>query len=135
MATVIPVPTLSSKGWVTDPVEKIDYLLSHYFESEDSQNVQTLLVLYGDDISTFIEKMRGRLALYLGKYFGVVNLDIYEPASNDDAGSKVELRISCSVVDTDGVERSIGAVLSESNSKFSIYVTMNNTGSPTGSLV
>lgn len=132
---IIPVPTLSSKGWVTDPVEKIDFLLSHYFESEDKENVQTLLVMYGDDIQQFIEKLRARLVTYLGKYFNLVELDIYEPATKDENSSKVELRIACNVTDVDGISRSIGVALTETNSRFNVYVNMNNSGTDTRSLV
>lgn len=132
---IIPVPTLSSKGWVTDPVEKIDFLLSHYFESEDKENVQTLLVMYGDDIQQFIEKLRARLVTYLGRYFNLVELDIYEPPTQDANSPKVELRIACTVTDVDGIARSIGVALTQTNSRFNIFVNINNTGSDTRSLV
>lgn len=131
---IIPVPTLSTKGWVTDPVEKIDFLMSHYFESEDKENVQTLLVEYGDDIQQFIEKLRARLTSYLSRYFKTVILDIYEPTTTSES-SRIELRINCEITDVDGIARSLGVALTQSNSRFNVFVNLNNSGTDTRSVI
>lgn len=43
----VKVPTLSSDGWVVDPVRALDRLMAYFFESDKSQTY-----IYGDNISS-----------------------------------------------------------------------------------
>lgn len=136
----IPVPSLSDRGWVTAPSEKIDLLLSHFFESDSIQsylyaghvsNLQGLIAQHSTDPNGLVASLRTTLENYLGRYYSVATVQI---SLNDDPTinptNELTLSLYCAVVD-DGVEYSVGQELSLINSKFQRIASLINTGTAT----
>jgi translation initiation factor 2 beta subunit (eIF-2beta)/eIF-5 len=122
-----PVPTLSTRGWVTNTQEKIDFLFAHFLEAEVSYNIQNSIVRNGHDIPALILDLQTNLEVYLYKYFQTVQLDIREDPNDDPASSTINLLVNCTVVDNN-MQYSVGLVLQSQNSRFKIVANMNNYG-------
>lgn len=130
----IPVPTLSTHGWVTSPPEKADFLISHFYESDKAQtylygsnitNLQWLIERYGHEIPSLCQQIRLALETYLGRYYQAATVEVLNDASAENKTSKVMLRLYCSVVE-EGVTYSIGKLLTISDSKFEKITDLNN---------
>ena len=133
----IPVPTLSTAGWVTSPNEKADSLMAHFYASDKFQSylyfgqvttVQWLIEQYGHDIPTLVSQMKAALEVYLGRYYDSVNVDM----SSDDSvetvvGNEVELKVYATVSEN-GKEYSFGALIVAANSKVLRVSKLNNVG-------
>jgi len=134
MVNITPVPSLSPAGWVTAAAEKIDVLLSHFFESVKSQtyiygdnvtNLQWLIEQYGHSIVDLVQQMTTSLDVYLGRYYDRVVTTV---TSNDDADNlngSVTITIHCSVTDA-GVQYSVGKLLQINNSTVINIINANN---------
>ena len=132
MTTVIPVPSLSAAGWVTDASGKADALLSHFFEAYKSQSylykdnvtsLQWLIEHYGHDSTELNIKITSALENYLGRYYDsvVVSVEISDIAET----SNTMITLHCSVIDN-GTTYSIGKLLEVSDSSIVKIVTSNN---------
>lgn len=131
---VTPVPTLSTRGWVTSPPEKADMLISHFFSAMTSQsyiynsnisNIHILLQKYAHSPVDLSDQLRKNLVTYLERYYTEVAVDV----TTKDIGStnKVELIISAELVDN-GKRYSLARLLSINNSKFDKISKLNNYG-------
>lgn len=129
----IPVPTLTTAGWVTAPADKADALMSHFFEAEKSQtflygsnvsSLQSLVEQYGNNPTNMTQELRSALEDYLGRYYtgAIVNINIY-----DDGTPRYELRVYVQVTE-DGKQYSFGKLLQVNNSKIQKVVSLNNEG-------
>lgn len=127
----IPVPSLSTAGWVTTPSDKADLLFSHFFEAEKSQtylygqNVSSLPYLVeqnGNNVASMVQALRLTLQRYLQAYYTGVQVDINVV---EDATPRYELQVYASVVE-DGKQYSFGKLLQVANSKISKIIDLNN---------
>lgn len=127
----IPVPTLSSAGWVTAPADKADKLMAHFFEAEKSQTVlygdnvsslQWLIQHYGDKPAAMTQELRGALERYLRRSYPAVTVDVQ---MRDDGTPRYELRVSIQVTD-DGKQHSFGKELQMHNGNLAKIIDMNN---------
>lgn len=80
-----PVPSLSSRGWVSDVIGKMDMLLANFLTSDYSQtelylgnisSMQYLVKVYGNDPRTFSQELQRKLEDYIGRYFDAVQVKV-----------------------------------------------------------
>ena len=112
MATVTPVPTLSTQGWVTDLGGKIDMLLAHFFLSDYNQtylypgrvtSLPELVQRCGGDARELVVLLRRALMDYLTRYYPSVTVEASIPSEDVDPSSRVELTLRISINDGDQV--------------------------------
>lgn len=132
-----PAPTMSDRGWVTNPGEKADFLLSWFYESDVAQtyiykgkvlNVQALLEQYGNDIPTIVGEMQLMLEAYFQAYFDAV---IVQVSANDDPSINPSNAITLTVaaqVTQDGKQYSVSGLVQEVNSRFMRVINYVNNG-------
>jgi hypothetical protein len=132
MATIRPVPTLSSKGYVYTTEEKVDHLLAYALLSNASQTP-----MFRGQIMSFqelIQRTQGdRIALqsqadtafnnYFSRYFDDVSTEIAVLDDPDD-GRKLRLRIYISVRDN-GRTVSVGMIAQFMDGIFKQVVRIN----------
>lgn len=135
MAT-IPVPSLSAKGWITSPYEKIDLLLAQFYASDVNQsnlykghiaNVQGILQKNMHDLDSLKQNMRSALETYLGRYYQLATVIVTDDTATNPSNN-VTLRLSISVVE-EGQQRDAAYLASFVDSKFEKILNLNNTGS------
>lgn len=128
------MPSLSMDGWVGDPVQIADYLMSHFYLSEFSQTslfpkqVASLpYIIYenqGDPIKTS-EKIRSVLETYFSRYFSnVVVQTNYRDDETDPSRSIIDTFIE--FVDDVGKTHSFSKSAELLNGKFNKIVYINN---------
>lgn len=131
--SIIPVPSLSVRGWVTAIPEKADLLFSHFYESDSSQsyiygtnisNMQKLVESFGHEPDLLCENIRSTLLLYLGRYYPSVTTDVIQKTSVDN---KVTITIAIDVVE-EGKKYSFSRLLMLTNSKIEKVIKLNNDG-------
>lgn len=106
MAKKIWMPTLSSKGWLTDLSEIIDMALSHMFVSDYSQsNVHHrqitsfgwLVAQYGNSPATMANETEAALTSYLSRYCDrcnvVVTYDFKNGAEENNSKYNLTMRL------------------------------------------
>lgn len=129
----VVVPTLSDRGWVTSPNEKIDMLLAHFFESDAIQsyiygnqiaNFQSLLALYSNDRDGLQLALGDKLTGYITRHFDSASVNV-NIADDDIKGNALKIIIYCSFVQ-DGLSYSAGRLISTMNSKFMSITDINN---------
>lgn len=133
---IIPVPTLSLDGWVKDSLTKADYLMAHFFESEQSQtafytgqvaSLQGIIQANGNDMSKTADAIRETLTEYFSRYFPRVQCGCSYRADPPNSSSYV-MEIDLSFADVDGKQYGIERVFTLLNSKFEIIKSLNNSG-------
>lgn len=130
------VPDLSVKGWITNPLEKADKMMAHFYAAEFSQSN-----LFPKDVHSFVYLLQKNLnkptdlqygleevlTKYFNKYFQntVVMVTV-----EDDAGSatKQTVTISLTFETSDGKKFDLTEISSVEGSIFERYVHLNNTG-------
>lgn len=136
MATsVIPVPTLSTQGWVRDPVGKFDFLLAHFFLSDYNQtflyrghvtSLPRIIEKHGSDMAAVINDLRTSLSAYMASYYDAVEVEVTPATPLDiDPRSKIELTLSIGVSDK-GTHAIYGRLLQGDNAKIDQIVKLNN---------
>lgn len=89
----IPVPTLSTSGFIETIGEKIDRLLAYFCTSEGNQSelfrnrvasLSHLVAQYGDSPSDLCDAMRDRLTRYYGNYFDNVEVNVTHEFDNKE---------------------------------------------------
>lgn len=134
---IIPVPTLSTSGWVTSLSEKADYLLAFFFQTDGLQSF-----LYGDNVSSMpviiqkkqndvpglIELTRTTLENYLGNYYTHVAVDVQTDSETiNNTTSRIQLYIYINVTEEDKTY-SMGGLVQLIDGKFKEFIKENNTG-------
>lgn len=100
----IPVPHLSSKGWITDMTNKLDVLLSHFIVAEHSQShiyfsnitsLPYLVATYGHNPDTMRDMTQSALERYLNRYFQAVEVEVTtrDIIESGEATNRYELRL------------------------------------------
>lgn len=98
----IPVPTLSASGWVTSPAEKADYLMAHFFSSDQAQtyfypgnafNLQGIMQAYSRNIPELIRELEQRLSAYFGRYYDTAKFEVTsnEAINLDDPSLRITI--------------------------------------------
>lgn len=132
---IIPCPSLSTHGWITDPVTKFEFLISHFFLSDYNQtylyrdNVTSLpriIELHGENTGAVISDLKDKIDRYLGRYYdnSNTNVDLTDPNSED---SSVSLSISITVIDK-GTQNTFTRLLQTLNGKVQSLTKINNYG-------
>ena len=135
---IIPVPTLSSEGWVTSMAEKADKLLAYFFTTDKDQShlytgtvsMQWLIQRYQDSIPDLVSETQNMLNLYLSRYYPIVLVEVRsseEQLTADERETKVSLYIYAQVTEG-GREFSIGKKVSEINGDSFKVFNVNNFG-------
>jgi len=135
MATVNPVPTLSLSGWVTSPVQRIDYLLVYYFTSDKLQttvyrdkvsSLQWTLSAYPRDMDAAKDAVRREIYTYMSRYYDSVDVNVsWEDTSPDKSASQVTMTISMNVT-LNGEIYNVGKVLTIVDGKMTEFADINN---------
>jgi len=80
-----PLPTLSTSGFVYQPIEKIDFLLAHFFYSDKAQsslygtsvaNLQAILEKNSGSMDNTASDVQNSLQSYLQKHFDAVSVSV-----------------------------------------------------------
>lgn len=134
--TIVPVPTLSSSGWVTALHEKADLLLSHLFAADLTQSflydgqvtsIQGIVEQYSNDPVKLSGAMQDAVTKYFTRYYSSpiveTTLNDIDPATTNG----VNLNIWIQVVEN-GQTYSLGAILNVVNSKFTVVTNIINRG-------
>lgn len=131
------VPSISDRGWITAVPEKVDLLLSYFFESDKIQtylyyghvtNIQNILQEYGSSIPQLCTQLRGMLEPYFSAYFDSAVVEVN--ANNDPSvnpTNAVQLTIIATISDN-GNEYSLGSMVQVNDSSFQRVLGIINYG-------
>lgn len=131
------VPSISDRGWITAVPEKVDFLLSYFFESDKIQtylymghvaNLQNILQQYGNNIPQLCTQLRAMLEPYFAGYFDTAVVEVN--ANNDpvvNPTNAITLTIMATINDN-GTEYSLGSLVSVSDSSFKRVMGLINNG-------
>lgn len=131
------VPSISDRGWITAVPEKVDQLLSYFFESDKIQtylyaghvtNLQNILQQYGNNVPQLCIQLRAMLEPYFGGYFDTAVVEVN--ANNDptvNPTNAVQLTIVASLQDN-GVQYSLGSLVQVNDSSFQRVMGLINYG-------
>jgi hypothetical protein len=132
---VIPVPTLSTQGWVTDLSGKIDMLLAHYISSDAEQsntfkgnisNLQFIVETYSGDPLGTSDAIARSVQNYLGRYYQNVMADAkYSLTNEKESQTTVKITLSLNFTE-EGVQYTANRLLTYFNGKFQSIVEANN---------
>jgi hypothetical protein len=129
-----PVPTVTSKGWVTDAAGKADLLLSYAFTSQYSQtslypgqvtSLQFMVQQWGNSPMQIQNLMSQAFEIYFTRYYdrALVAITVIDPTSLVDGRLTVQLNAE---VTQDGVTYSVGRLVSFLNSTIVRIMNLNN---------
>lgn len=102
----IPVPTMSTQGWVTDPSSKIDMLLSHFFEADYNQtqlypntvsSIARIIQESDNDVDVAAFSIKEKLTSYLANYYDSVEVTT-TVKSIDDSSAKMKIEIDIAII-------------------------------------
>lgn len=132
---VIPVPTLSTQGWVTDLSSKIDMLLAHYVSTDAAQsntfngnlsNLQNTIEQYSGDPLSTADAIAREVQRYLGRYYENVMAEA-RFSLTDEKESQTTVKITLALNFTEeGVTYTANRLLTYFNGKFQSIVEANN---------
>lgn len=135
--SIVPVPSLSAKGWILDIEGRADQLMSHFFTSMNSQsylyagkiaNLQFLIEQKGHDPISLTNAIKDMLTRYLGSYFTSVDVGITTDANNPGVNAnKYSISMSVYVTEND-TEYSLFREIQMLDSKLANILTINNYG-------
>jgi hypothetical protein len=130
-----PVPSMSTAGFVYDPVHKVDILLSWFFVTRHLQDglwagtgrvlgVQQLIAEASNNVFVAAGTIKQYLQSYLEQYLTQVRVDVKAVSDDSTAGT---LQILVDFVEN-GTNALGGWSYSPSTSVFSRVAVVNNTG-------
>lgn len=132
---IIPVPTLSTQGWVKDLSSKIDFLLAHFVSTDQEQsnvykdhlsNLQYLIEQYtGDPLST-ADAIARTVQIYLGRYYeNVIAEARFSLVDEKESQTTVKITLSLNFTE-EGVNYTANRLLTYYNGKFKEITEVNN---------
>jgi hypothetical protein len=133
--TSAPVISLSTKGVLISPTEKVDALLAYFKASDANQtylfkgriaNLSILCQKAGNDIPTLKRNIIDVLQDHMGPHFEHVEISIRDDTDTNES-FRVNLYLSI-LVTQDGKSSDVAALLTTVNGKFEKITTFNNTG-------
>lgn len=125
-----PLPTLSTLGYLTSPMEKADRLMSYFFESDASQSqlftksvysLQYLIQQHNQDIPTLCGQIKTNLTNYLNGYFDSSEVE----CTYSEEDNKVTIKLYADVVEN-GKKYSLGKLIETINGSFNKVISLNN---------
>lgn len=135
-STSIPVPSISTHGWVTDPGQKLDRLLAYFFTSRHNQDylfagrvssMQRILAENSYNPNKCIPAVEVQLNAFLKNYFSSVNITcaVIEPDSYQGSSNTLSILVEFS---DSGITRQGGYQFNTSNSSFQKVAQVLNQG-------
>lgn len=131
----IPVPTMSTQGWVTDLASKIDFLLAHYISTDYEQsnvyrgnlsNLQYIVEQYNGDPVTTADQIANSIQTYLGRYYENVVADArFELDDPNESQTTVKITLTLNFTE-DGAVYTANRLLTYFNGKFKSITDVNN---------
>lgn len=128
------LPSLSEHGWITNPVETADMLISHFFISENSQtylfkdkiaSLPYILQQNQDDTQKLAADVNFWLNTLFSNYFK--NIDITVNVNETDNNPNMfQLTIYVNFTDNTGKTYSLGRLIETSDLKIRDIITLNN---------
>lgn len=132
---IIPVPTLSTQGWVTDLSSKIDILLAYFVSTDKEQSnaykqhlssLQSIIEEHSGDALATADKIARTIQTYLGRYYENVVAEA-RFSLVDEAESQTTVKITLSLNFTEeGVQYTANRLLTYFNGKFKEITEANN---------
>jgi hypothetical protein len=133
----IPVPSLSTAGWVVSPQQKADLLMAHIYESMNNQSytyrgkvtsIQYVIEQHAADIPGTCQAIQNAMENYLSRYYDRATVQVVsDDTVSGNQSSLISLLVYAQVVEN-GVTYPYSGLIQASNSKFIKAVTLNNTG-------
>lgn len=133
------LPTFSPAGWINNPLEKMDYMLAYFFETQKSQShfhknvVTSYQSILADSASPaqIASDLESKLGDYLKTQFENVKLDVtVEGANGNPDNSQLTVVIACTF-DADGKRLSISHAVELLGTQVKRIQRLDETGSPT----
>jgi hypothetical protein len=134
---VIPVPTLSTSGWIVTPQQKADMLMAHFYEAMNNQtytypgqvaSIQYVIEKNAGDIPATCQGIQQVLEQYLSRYYPTVQVQVTsDDITANNPSSLVNLTVYISALES-GQTQAFTALIQMANSKFLKAVSLNNTG-------
>lgn len=135
MAAVIPVPTLSTAGWIDTPAEKIDYLITYFVYTIANQtslygkfatSFQAVIQANAGNMENTVAGTRDALNTYLKRYYDSASIDVsYALSDPTNSASLATITISATVTEN-GQTFSIKKALTTVDGKFQAFVDLTN---------
>lgn len=135
--SVIPVPTLSALGMVSDSASKFDRLLAHAFAADYNQtyafkgnvtSIARIIQECGSDTTLLLSKMQTALLAYFNAYYSSVSVQCsLIPSSDIRTAGQVVFQIVISVTEAN-IETKYGKLITTVNSKMTKMANLNNEG-------
>lgn len=133
----IPVPTLSTLGFIDDSSNKFDRLLSHAFVADHNQtllypgritSMQRVFQKNGDKLDNLVTDMRNTLSEYFSKYYTSANVECkIVPNPENVESNAVSFEIVVTVVESN-VQQIHGRLFSTLDSKLVNILKLINYG-------
>ena len=131
-----PVPSLTTKGWISDVREACDSLLTHFYTSNFSQtqlyhknvsSLQYILQETAQNEGALKQELERTLSKYLGRYFDHVGVQVQVlPTDGDD--SVQTIRINVTITDNNK-DYDLGSELKASHGTVKAVSELLNNGS------
>jgi hypothetical protein len=132
---IIPVPTLSPQGWVTETASKIDILLSHYVSTDQEQsniyksslsNLQYLVEQNSGDGAATASAIASSIQAYLARYYeNVIAEARFSLTDPKESSTTVKITLSLNFTEQ-GVQYTANRLLTYFNGKFKEITEVNN---------
>lgn len=135
------VPTFSPSGWVGNALEKVDFMLAHFFETQKSQthfykdkskvtSYQSLIADAATD-GELAANLNSYLNTYLSTQFDNVQMDCQVSGANDDPDNiQLTIQIGCNLT-ADGVQYTLAHAVELLGTQVQRIYRLDETGSPT----
>ena len=133
MKTTKVVPSLSTDGWVDDPIKKADYIFSHFFLSDFSQtynylgSVSSLAYIIQEsqgNAADAVGKTRDTLEGYFSRYFDDVVVEVRdETTASNPSDIVLSIYVSFS---QNGTPYSLGKNITTTNSIIKKVIDISN---------
>lgn len=131
----IPVPTLSTQGFVVELSSKIDFLIAYFISTDRAQSntysgavvsLQSIIEAYsGDPLNTAAE-ITNAIQNYLGRYYQAVNAQCSVTLDDpDNSLSLIKITLSLNFTE-DGVIYTANKLLTFYNGKLKEIIEVNN---------
>lgn len=109
-----PVPTMSTKGWLTEPHEKGQQLMAWFMMSRPTQSMtfvgnvssmSELVVKYGKSPGALCDHTKIVLDQYFGRYFDAVDTEVKEIPMPGETAQHGRYQIQITVTAVEGQQR------------------------------
>lgn len=133
------LPTFSTSGWVKNPLEAIDFMLAHFFETQKSQShfhkglVTSYQSILADSSSTgqIATELESKLGDFLKTQFSNVQLDVSVTGIDGNPNnSEQKVTIGCTF-DADGSRYTIAHAIELLGTQVKRIYRLDETGSLT----